>query len=113
MKPVEVRPNLKLEFEEQVLAPKQVIYVWLTGAYNQLDYCAAWQKLWNYVREENLFTPEVEHICVYHDDPKVTEQDKLRTDVCLAPSCWETERRGGSKRNPRWKICNLPLSRTV
>ena len=81
MKPVEVRPNLKLEFEEQVLAPKQVIYVWLTGAYNQLDYCAAWQKLWNYVREENLFTPEVEHICVYHDDPKVTEQDKLRTDA--------------------------------
>ena len=54
MKPVEVRPDLKLEFEEQVLAPKQVIYVWLTGAYNQLDYCAAWQKLWNYVREENL-----------------------------------------------------------
>ena len=53
------------------------------GAYNQLDYCAAWQRLWNYVREENLFAPEVEHICVYHDDPKVTEQDKLRTDVCL------------------------------
>ena len=25
----------------------------------------------------------MEHICVYHDDPKVTEQDKLRTDVCL------------------------------
>lgn len=83
MKPVEVRPDLKLEFEEQVLAPKQVIYVWLTGAYNQLDYCAAWQKLWNYVREENLFAPDVEHICVYHDDPKVTEQDKLRTSVCL------------------------------
>ena len=35
------------------------------------------------MREENLFAPEVEHICVYHDDPKVTEQDKLRTDVCL------------------------------
>ena len=75
MKPVEVRPDLKLEFEEQVLAPKQVIYVWLTGAYNQLDYCAAWQKLWNYVREENLFAPDVEFLCVYHDDPKVTEQD--------------------------------------
>jgi len=83
MKPVEMRPDLKLEFEERVLAPKRVIYIWLMGAYNQLDYCAAWQRLWNYVREENLFAPEVEHICVYHDDPKVTEQDKLRTDVCL------------------------------
>ena len=78
-----MRPDLKLEFEERVLAPKRVIYIWLMGAYNQLDYCAAWQRLWNYVREENLFAPEVEHICVYHDDPKVTEQDKLRTDVCL------------------------------
>lgn len=25
----------------------------------------------------------MEFLCIYHDDPKVTEQDKLRTSVCL------------------------------
>lgn len=84
MKPIDLRPNLPLEIEEKVLAPQQVIYVRLIGVYANLDYCAAWQRLWNHVREENLFAPEIGHICVYHDDPKVTEPDKLRTDVCLA-----------------------------
>ena len=84
MKPIELRPDLPLEIEEKVLAPQQVIYVRLVGAYVNLDYCAAWQRLWNHVREENLFAPEIGHLCIYHDDPKVTEPDKLRTDVCLA-----------------------------
>lgn len=84
MKPVEMRPDLKIDFEEKVLPVQPVIYIRLTGAYNGLDYCAAWQRLWNHVREENLFAPEVGHVCIYHDDPKVTEPDKLRTYVCLA-----------------------------
>mgnify|MGYP003069795743 CR=1 FL=1 len=84
MKPIELRPDLPLEIEEKVLALQQVIYVRLAGAYVNLDYSAAWQRLWNHVREENLFAPEVGHLCIYHDDPKVTEPDKLRTDVCLA-----------------------------
>ncbi len=25
----------------------------------------------------------MEHIAIYHDDPKVTESEKLRTDICL------------------------------
>lgn len=84
MKPVELKPDLKVEVEEKVLFSKQVIYVRLIGAYAGLDYGAAWKRLWDHVREENLFAPEVEHICVYHDDPKVTEQDKLRTEICIA-----------------------------
>lgn len=27
--------------------------------------------------------PGIEFICVYHDDPKVTANENLRTDVCL------------------------------
>ena len=30
MKPVEMRPDLEFDFEERVLTPKQVIYVWFT-----------------------------------------------------------------------------------
>ena len=25
----------------------------------------------------------MEHLAIYHDDPKVTEPEKLRTDICL------------------------------
>ena len=41
MKPIELRPDLPLEIEEKVLAPQQVIYVRLAGAYVNLDYSAA------------------------------------------------------------------------
>ena len=27
---------------------------------------------------------DIEHVAIYHDDPKVTEESKLRTDICLA-----------------------------
>lgn len=87
MRPVQINPNLKLD-EPQIktLAPQQAIYLRLTGAYMNNDYCKAWEKLWNFVREQNLFGPGMEHICIYHDDPKVTEPEKLRTDVCLTVS---------------------------
>ena len=84
MKPIEIDPKLDVSMEVRNEAPKQVIYVRLTGAYNGLDYCKAWQQLYAYVQEEKIDDERMEHICVYYDDPKVTEEDKLRTDVCFA-----------------------------
>ncbi len=62
---------------------KTAMYIRLTGSYSDLDYGAAWQKLWGQVKEQKLFGKGIEHICIYHDDPKITESAKLRTDVCL------------------------------
>ncbi len=62
---------------------KKAIYIRLTGAYSELDFCGAWGKLWAYVKENKLFSAGIEHISIYHDDPKVTTSEKLRTDVCL------------------------------
>lgn len=104
MKPLQI--NSELDLNERVidLEPRQVIYIRLTGDYKKNDYCEAWQKLWNYVKVIGLFSADVErickdekkseilekvsqtgieHICIYHDDPKVTDSTKLRTDVCL------------------------------
>jgi AraC family transcriptional regulator len=39
--------------------------------------------LWQYVKENKLFSAGIEHVGIYYDDPKVTEESKLRTDVCL------------------------------
>lgn len=62
---------------------KQAIYIKLTGEYGCLDFSGSWQRLWQFVKEHKLFTAGMEHIAIYHDDPKVTESDKLRTDICL------------------------------
>lgn len=106
MKPIQVNLDLKLEQRVETLKPMQVIYIHCQGEYKKVDYCGAWKKLWNFVREQNLFTEDISdicknskkeeilqnicqkaginHICIYHDDPKVTEADKQRTDVCLS-----------------------------
>ena len=62
---------------------KQAIYIRLTGDYSKLDFEGAWSRLWAFVKEHKLFSAGIEHICIYHDDPKVTEVNKLRTDICL------------------------------
>jgi AraC family transcriptional regulator len=84
MKPVQLNENLNLKAPKMLtLEPKQAIYLKLTGDYSSLDFCGAWGKLWQHVKENKLFSAGIEHICIYHDDPKVTEESKLRTDVCL------------------------------
>lgn len=91
MKPLEINPSLNVSVEVKELAPKQVIYIRLSGEYMKLNYCEAWQRLFTYMYQENLLPdnakegcpPGIEFICVYHDDPKVTANENLRTDVCL------------------------------
>lgn len=87
MKPTQINPDLKIDGPQvKTLPAQQAVYVRLTGAYMTIDYCAAWEQLWEYVRKNNLYGPDMEHICIYHDDPKVTEPEKLHTDVCLTIS---------------------------
>ena len=84
MKPVQLNPDLNLKSPKVIdIETKKAIYIRLTGAYSELDFCGAWGKLWAYVKENKLFSAGIEHISIYHDDPKVTTSDKLRTDVCL------------------------------
>ncbi len=84
MKPVQLNPDLKLKSPKVIdIETKKAIYIRLTGAYSELDFCGAWGKLWVYVKENKLFSAGIEHISIYHDDPKVTTSEKLRTDVCL------------------------------
>jgi len=65
------------------ITSKQAIYINFSGQYGSLDFGGTWQRLWHFVKEHKLFSAGMEHIAIYHDDPKVTESDKLRTDICL------------------------------
>lgn len=86
MKPQVINPDLNVSAEIREEKAKQAIYIRLSGSYNGLDYENAWRSLWKYVQQNNLFSDSMEHLCVYHGDPKVTESDKLMADVCLIVS---------------------------
>lgn len=84
MKPLQLSSDIKLKAPKVVdLEPKTGIYIRLHGDYRTIDYCGAYGKLWAYIKENKLFTAGIEHLTLGHDDPRVTESDKLRTDVCL------------------------------
>ena len=67
-----------LDIEEQ-----HCLYYRMQGAYQTLDYGLAWQKLWDVVKSQKLFTKGIKHIGLPYDDPTVTEEHKLRYDACL------------------------------
>lgn len=67
----------------QVLEDQQCLFYTMYGAYQDLDYGLAWEKLWAEVKAEQLFTKGIRHIGLPHDDPKVTEPKKIRYDACL------------------------------
>lgn len=84
MKPLQITTDVALKAPKIVeLKPERAIYVRLQGDYRTVDYCGAYNKLWAFVKENKLFTAGIEHLTAGHDDPKVTDTDKLRTDVCL------------------------------
>lgn len=84
MKPAIINPALNLKTPKIVeLEDQNVIYIRATGDYSVLDFEGAYTRLWACVKAQKLFTAGIQHVCVYHDDPKVTEADKLRTDICL------------------------------
>lgn len=65
------------------LDDQNCLYYTMHGAYQDLDYPGAWQKLWAEVKTQQLFTKGIRHIGLPHDDPKVTEPEKIRYDACL------------------------------
>lgn len=87
MKKINLNPDFTLKAPKILeLEPKKAIYIRLTGAYSDLDFPGTFAKLWAYVKEKKLFSAGIEHIGIYHNDPKVTEIEKLRSDVCLVIS---------------------------
>ena len=83
MKPAIIRPELELKSEIKNVPARNVIYIRLSGDYKLNDYGGTWGRLWQFVKEQNLPIGDFNPLCIYHDDPKVTPAEKLRTDVCM------------------------------
>ena len=71
---------MKVEIKD--LPEMQVAYIRHLGNYSKVGH--AFEKLMRWAGPRGLFeNPETKVLAVYHDDPGVTEEDKLRTSVCV------------------------------
>ena len=88
MEPNRIMPDMELKVEVKDLPGKQVAYIRLNGGYKEIDYLGTWMRLLQFAKNKNIQPLSFSPICLYHDDPKVTSPDKLRTDICMevAPS---------------------------
>lgn len=77
-------PKLNIKKPKIVeLEDQKCLFYSMQGAYEKLDYPLAWQKLWEQIKEQKLFTKGIRHIGLPYDDPKVTDVNKTRYDACL------------------------------
>lgn len=84
MKREVINENLALKAPKLItLEDKSLIYVSLMGEYGSLNYNDVYQRLWGVVKSQKLFTKGIESLCISYDDPKVTEANQQRSDVCL------------------------------
>ena len=78
------KPEVKLSRGKVVeLEPKTVLYISASGNYSGIDYSAMFQRMWQEVKTQNLFSAGIEHLALYYDNPEITEDRNLKCDVCL------------------------------
>ena len=77
--------NLKAEVEVRDMEPMHVAYVRHVGPYagDAALFGRLFGKLMGWAGPRGLIRPGASCLTVYHDDPGVTEEEKLRTSVCL------------------------------
>ncbi len=74
--------ELHLKPQIKTIKDKKVVYVQAIGKYDD-SAGKAWDQLCEFMKQEKLFGFGLETIGIGHDDPSVTESDKLRYDACM------------------------------
>lgn len=76
--------NKSVEIKE--LPPMTLAYIRHTGPYqgNEQLFEGLWNRLFTWAGPRNLIGgPDFKSLIIYHDDPNVTVEDKLRMSVCI------------------------------
>lgn len=81
IKPPQKLEIMKLKPKIRQLKDKNVIYI-TTKGYNE-NIGIVWEKLVNYIKENKLFSFNMEFIGIGHDSPQVTERENCRYDGCI------------------------------
>nr|TKG94008.1 AraC family transcriptional regulator [Puteibacter caeruleilacunae] len=73
---------MKKDFEIMEMPARKVIYCRHTGPFNQIG--TAYEKLFKWAGPRGLLKfPETKGLTYYHDDPNVTEINKVRQSACI------------------------------
>ncbi len=70
-----------MEVRFETRKPVRVAFVRHVGPYRECG--AAWEKLCSFAAQQGWFSSDILRIGISHDDPEVTEPDRLRYDACL------------------------------
>jgi AraC family transcriptional regulator len=81
-----MRSKLNVQPKIKELKPKKVIYVNSIGAYSGQGTEEAWNAVCEFAEQQRLFGRKTEFIGISHDDPNVTDAEKLRYDACVTVS---------------------------
>lgn len=106
--------NPSIQVEE--MPTKTVAYVRHIGGYqgNEKLFEQLFGKLFNWAMPRGLFQPpKTELINIYYDDPELTEDDKLRVDVCMTvPADTQVEGEIGKTEVPagKYAVINFQLA---
>lgn len=65
----------------ETIGPKRVVFLRHVGSYFECG--TTWGKLYAWAGPKGVLGPQTESIGICHDDPDVTEADKIRMDCCL------------------------------
>lgn len=84
LNPPEMEINLPLTPEIINFKPQKYIYRRLIGEFKKETFATAWISFYGFLRENNLFPQREYAFGLPHDDPSVTEPDKLTYDICFA-----------------------------
>ncbi|MEM6990341.1 MAG: AraC family transcriptional regulator [Myxococcota bacterium] len=81
----ETKPSLDMRVDVQLLPPTRVAYVRHTGPYagDGALFGRLFGQLLSWAGPRDLLVPEHQMLCLYHDNPEVTDADKRRISVCL------------------------------
>jgi AraC family transcriptional regulator len=71
--------TVEVRFENR--RPVRVAFVRHVGPYRECG--AAWERLCKFAAQQGWFSPDILRIGISHDEPEVTEPNKLRYDACL------------------------------
>lgn len=80
-----VTDTVQAKVEVQDLPEKNVAYIRFIGAYQGKGevFAELFQKLARWAGPRGLFSEDSQTISVYHDDPEITDENKLRLEACL------------------------------
>lgn len=81
----ELPMTMNLQVEVKQLAPMPVAYVRAVGPYqgNAALFERLFGQLCGWAGPRGLLGPEAQFLCIYHDNPDITEVEKLRLDVAM------------------------------